>query len=83
MDAHTDQSFNNLYQLNSDLKPHQLLDAVSVCLNKAESLTCIATTIDMETYTSDIVNNYLWALSDIVREAKWLYEKAMNNSGQL
>jgi hypothetical protein len=82
MNNQTNHFSNNLYQLNSDLKPQQLFDAVSACLSKAEALTSIATTIDMEIYTSEVVNNYLWALGDIIREAKCLHKElcVQNNS---
>lgn len=66
------QTFNGLYHLNPELEPQLLSDAINACLSKAEALAVIAATIDFECYESEIISNYLWALSDSVREARWL-----------
>ncbi len=74
----TQQEFpNKIYLFNTQTNSQQLFDAVSACLCKATALTAIAATINLEDYTPDTVNNYLWALSDIVQEGKTLYEKAL------
>jgi hypothetical protein len=53
----------------------QLFDAVNACLCKAEALAVTAATTDFESFESNIINNYMWALSDIVREAKCLHAR--------
>jgi len=45
-------------------------------LCKAEALAATAATTDFEAYNADTIGNYMWVLSDIIREAKWLYGKA-------
>jgi hypothetical protein len=70
------ESFNEIYLLNSQTNLQKIFDAANACLCKATALTGIAATISLEDYTPEIINNYLWALNDITREAKWLLEKA-------
>lgn len=67
---------NGVYSLNSDLTPQQLYDAVNACLCKAEALAATAANTDFETYNAETIGNYMWTLSDIIREARWLYGKA-------
>ncbi|TAK75172.1 MAG: hypothetical protein EPO11_05770 [Gammaproteobacteria bacterium] len=72
---------NKIYYLNPTLSFEQLSNAVSSCLCKAEALATMATLIDIEVLaTSDSINNYFWALSEIIQEAQWLYEKITNNN---
>jgi hypothetical protein len=54
---------------------NQLYDSVNACLCKAEALAIVAATADLEAYDPKVLNNYLWTLSDLVREARWLFEK--------
>lgn len=67
---------NDLYQINPQLNNQQVFDALNACLCKAEALAITAATTDFEAYTPETFSNYLWALSDIIREAKWLHEQA-------
>ena len=64
---------NDLYILKEDVNNKQISNAINRCLCKAEALATIASMIDVEAIESDIINNYLWELSDIIREARWLY----------
>jgi hypothetical protein len=66
---------NGVYLLNPELNPDQLFDAVNACLYKAEAIAMTAATTDFEAYTSEVINNYMWALSDLIREARWLFGK--------
>jgi predicted metal-dependent HD superfamily phosphohydrolase len=66
---------NGIYQLSTELNPQQITDAIDACLAKAEALAVTAATIDFDAYTTDIISNYLWAVSDIIREARWLCER--------
>src|SRR5262245_23677080 len=68
-------SLNGLYKLNPEIDTNQIAEAVSDHLCKAEALALIASSADLDTYPPEIISNYLWALSDIIREAGWLYEK--------
>lgn len=79
MDTQTNYSPNGVYLLNPELNSQQLYDAISACLNKAEALAITAATTDFEAYGVDVISNYLWALSDTIREARWLYGKTTNN----
>lgn len=67
---------NKLYHLNQAANSRQLFEAVHVCLCKAEALATVATRCDFENYDAKCVNDYLWALSDLVDEAQWLFERA-------
>ncbi len=78
MDNETNNSINGVYILNPKLNQQQLNDAISACLSKAEALAITAATTNFEAYTDEILTNYLWTLSDIIREAKWLYGKTTN-----
>jgi hypothetical protein len=75
MQTRKDESLNGLYLLQSQLTRQQLIAAIGKCLCKAEALATIATIVDFETQKSDIQSDYFWALSDVIHEAKWLYEK--------
>lgn len=79
MDNQINCSPNETYLLNPRLNSQQLNDAISACLAKAEALATTAADIDFEAYTPSIVSNYLWALSDIIREARWLYNETFCN----
>lgn len=35
----------------------------------------LAATTNFEAYSSETIRNYMWALSDIIREARFLQEK--------
>ena len=63
----------DIYCLKEGLSQQQLSAAINRCLCQAEALAIIATVIDTETVGTDTIDNYLWTLSDIVQEAKWLY----------
>lgn len=76
MDKQLEQTPNGIYFFNSNVDPQQLFNAVNACLCKTEALALTAATTDFESYDSDTINNYMWALSDIIRETKCLYEKA-------
>ncbi len=76
MNTQSIQTLNGIYQLNSNLTPQQLYDAVNACLCKAEALAATAANTDFETYSAETIGNYMWVLSDIIREARWLYGKA-------
>ena len=69
---------NNIYLLKEGLSQQQLSSAINRCLCQAEALAIIATITDAEAVGLDTINNYLWTLSDIVQEAKWLHERLMN-----
>lgn len=64
---------NDIYILKTGLSQQQLSSAINRCLCQAEALAVIATIADAEAVGMDIINNYLWTLSDVVQEAKWLY----------
>jgi hypothetical protein len=74
----SNQTPSGVYLLNPELNSQQLYDTINSCLSKAEALAITAATVDFESYEPDTINNYLWALSDIIREAKWLYGKIIN-----
>jgi hypothetical protein len=65
---------NDIYILKEGLTHQQLSAAINRCLYQAEALAVIATLADAEAIKLDTMNNYLWALSDIVQEARCLYE---------
>lgn len=75
MNTQTNQTPNGVYFLNPELNPQQLYDCINACLCKAEALATAAATTDFEAYSDDTINNYLWTLSDLIREARWLYGK--------
>jgi hypothetical protein len=68
-------SSHNIYLLDPEATSQQLFDATSACLKKAEALSMVAASIDLEAYSPDIIGNYLWTVGDLVREASWLYQK--------
>jgi hypothetical protein len=68
-----------MYLLKEGLSDQQLSSAVNRCLCQAEALAVIATIADTETVGLDTINNYLWALSDTIQEARWLYGHLRNN----
>jgi hypothetical protein len=78
MDTQSNQTPNNVYLFNPELNPQQIFQAIAVCLSKAEALAITAATTDFEAYEPDTINNYMWTLSDIIREAKWLYGKVIS-----
>lgn len=69
---------NDIYLLKEGLSKQQLSSAISRCLCQSEALAIIATIIDIEAVDHDIINNYLWTLSDMTQETKWLYEYLLN-----
>ncbi len=72
------QSLNNIYLLKEGLSQQELSAALNRCLCQAEALAIIATIIDAEVVGVDAINNYLWTLSEIVQEAKWLHGYLIN-----
>ncbi len=78
MDTQSHASPNPIYLLKKDLSQQQLSSAISRCLCQAEALSTIATIVDVEIVGVDTFNNYLWTLSDMVRETRWLYEYLIN-----
>ena len=73
MNIHSPALPNGIYLLKEGLSYQQLSAAINRCLCQAEALAVIATIVDAETVGLDTVNNYLWALSDMIQEARWLY----------
>jgi hypothetical protein len=73
MNIHSHVSPNHIYLLKEGLSPQQISAAVNRCLCQAEALAVIATIADVETVGIDTMNNYLWALSDMIQEACWLH----------
>ncbi len=71
-------SSNNIYILKDGLNQQELWSAINRCLCQAEALSIIATIIDAETIGVDTLNDYLWTLSDIVRETRCLYENLIS-----
>ena len=71
---------NNIYFLKEKISHQQLSSAINRCLCQAEALAVIATIADAETVGVDTINNYLWALSDMIQETRWLYEHFINRN---
>ena len=69
---------NAIYLLKEGLSHQQLSAAINRCLCQAEALAVIATIADAETVGLDTINHYLWALSDLIQEARWLYDHLIN-----
>ncbi len=69
---------NNIYLLKEELTQQELSAALNRCLCQTEAMAIIATMIDAETVGVDVLNNYLWTLSNIVQEAKWLHGHLIN-----
>lgn len=74
MNIQSNVLFNDIYHLKEELSQQQLSSAINRCFCQVEALAIMASIIDVEAIGNETVNNYLWALSDIVREAKWLFE---------
>lgn len=74
MTIQSNVSPNDIYLLKTGLSQQQLSSSVSRCLCQAEALAVIATFMDVEAVGLDTINNYLWTLSDIIQETRWLYE---------
>lgn len=66
---------NGVYHLNPRFSTKQFSDLISMCLCKAEALALTGATIDFGNYHADIASNFLWAISDLITEAKWLQTK--------
>lgn len=66
---------DGVYTFNADATVPDVYKSISARLAKAEALAIIAANLDLDAYAPDIVSNYLWALSDMVRESKALYEE--------
>jgi hypothetical protein len=77
MQTRSNQTSSGVYLFNPDIEASQLSSAISASLSKAEALALTAATMDFDGYDPDTINNYMWALSDLIREIKWLYEKAI------
>lgn len=69
------RSADSIYQLKPALSFYQIYDAVSDYLAKAEALATTAANIDFEAFSSWHINNYFWALSDLIQEARCACEK--------
>ncbi|HSW69399.1 MAG TPA: hypothetical protein VLI69_04495 [Gammaproteobacteria bacterium] len=53
----------------------EILNNLNKSLRKAEALTIILGITNLEMVASDVIDNYLWALNDHVREARQLYNR--------
>jgi len=71
-------NLNSLYLVDENADHLKILNTISSCLNKAEALTITAANLDFDVLDNQTIGNYLWALKDIIKEAKWLYEKFIN-----
>lgn len=69
---------DNIYLFNAESTVDQVYKGISARLCKAEALAAVAANMDIECYSPEIISNYLWVLSDIVRESKSLYEIITN-----
>jgi hypothetical protein len=69
---------NDIYLLKEGISHQQLSAAINRCLCQAEALAIVATVVDAETVGLDTIDNYLWTLSSIIQEARWLYGHLMN-----
>ncbi|HSW93587.1 MAG TPA: hypothetical protein VLJ15_04440 [Gammaproteobacteria bacterium] len=78
MSTQQNQTSNGIYLFNPAVSFNQLFEAVNASLCKAHAIAAIGAVADMDVYDADIVNNYLWALSDIIQEAKWLHGKIIS-----
>ncbi len=78
MNTHPQNLPNNIYLLKPGLSQQQLSAAINRCLCQAEALSVIATLADTETVGLDTINNYLWALSDMIQETRWLSNHLTN-----
>ena len=63
-----------IYLLKNDLSQQQLIAAINRSLCHAEALSLAASVINVESLGTDIMDNYLWALSEIIQEAKYLHD---------
>lgn len=73
MNIHSRVLPSNVYLLKEGLSHQQISAAINRCLSQAEALAIIATIVDSETVGADTMNHYLWALSDMIQEARWLH----------
>lgn len=64
--------FNNIYLLKEGVSREQIVASFSRCLGQAEALANIISIVDTEAVDVDTVNYYLWALSNMIQEARWL-----------
>jgi len=53
----------------------EILNNLNKFLCKAEALAAILEIADLETVATHVIDNYLWALSDYIREARQLYNR--------
>ena len=68
----------NVYHINSQTTKQQLNNSLRRSLAKAEALAVLATLVDFETVYEEIIDNYFWALSDLIQESKKLFEQISN-----
>ena len=66
------------YLLNLINAQVKLLENINTCLSKAEALAQVALGDDFLAYPEVSIYNFLWALSDIIEQAKSLNEKSLN-----
>jgi hypothetical protein len=71
---------SGIYLLDPQLDSQQLYDATRASLCKAEALAAVAASVDLHMYEPETVSNYLWVLSDLVRESAWLFGKLLNKN---
>lgn len=75
------QSINTIYILKNNLSHSILFAYIRRRLQQADSLAAIGALIDFEASKISILNHYLWALSDLIHEANWLFTKLTENKG--
>ena len=66
------------YLLNLINAQVKLLENINICLSKAEALAQMTLSDDFLDYSNVSIYNFLWALSDIIEQAKRLNEKSLN-----
>lgn len=71
---HTSRNPHTAVYLSSSEKK-DLHEAISACLCKAQAIALVIATTNVDEYNTKTVNDYLWALSDLIRDAKCLYDK--------
>lgn len=78
MTNQTNQTFNGIFSLNPEINSQIISDAIKARLSKSKALALVATSTDFETFNSDIVSDYLWAISDMLQEANCLHDILSN-----
>lgn len=83
MSTLNDRTPHTVYLFNPQANYLEIYDTISKCLAQAEALVLVASNCDTEEISRQIMDSYLWAIRDMIAEARYLHGKLHEKINQI